>query len=136
MHDKNMKQSKRVQIASESAVKVTTRKVNDTVAAIEIDDKLMSDEHNKMLLTAVADLLQENVAHIVLDLTKLKRINSSGLGSMISAYTSAVNRNAIIKIGGINHFVQNVLNITKLNEVFEIFSSVDDAVKSFEPPTA
>ncbi len=131
MHDKNMKQSKRVQIASESAVKITTRKINETIAAIEIDDKLMSDEHNKMLQVAVADLLHENVAKIILDLTKLRRINSSGLGTMIAVYTSAVNKDAIVKIGGVNQFVQNVMNITKLTEVFEIFPSLEDAVKSF-----
>ncbi|MBL7996187.1 STAS domain-containing protein [bacterium] len=126
-----MKQSKKVQIASESKVKVTSRKVSDTLAVVEIQDKLMTEEHIEMLQAAVRELLDENVDKIVVDLSKIKRINSSGLGSLISLYTAAHNKNGVLKIGGYNEFVKNVLNITKLAEVFEIHASQEDAIKSF-----
>ncbi|MBL7959144.1 STAS domain-containing protein [bacterium] len=126
-----MKQSKKVQIASESKVKVTSRKVTDTLAVVEIQDKLMTEEHIEMLQAAVRELLDDNVDKIVVDLSKIKRINSSGLGSLISLYTAAHNKNGVLKIGGYNEFVKNVLNITKLAEVFEIHPSQEDCIKSF-----
>jgi anti-sigma B factor antagonist len=126
-----MKQSKKVQIASESKVKVTSRKITDTLAVVEIEDKLMTEEHIKMLQVAVKDILEDGVKNIVIDLSKIKRINSSGLGSLISLYTAAHNKGGTLKIGGYNEFVKNVLNITKLAEVFEIFPSQEDCIKSF-----
>ncbi|KAB2880302.1 STAS domain-containing protein [bacterium] len=126
-----MKQSKKVQIASESKVKVTSRKVTDTLAVVEIQDKLMTEEHIEMLQAAVRELLDDNVDKIVIDLSKIKRINSSGLGSLISLYTAAHNKNGVLKIGGYNEFVKNVLNITKLAEVFEIHPTQEDCIKSF-----
>lgn len=126
-----MKQSKKVQIASESKVKVTSRKITDIMAVVEIEDKLMTDEHIQMLQDAVRELLDENIKNVVIDLSKIKRINSSGLGSLISLYTAAHNKNAVLKIGGYNEFVKNVLNITKLAEVFEIHPSQEDCIKSF-----
>lgn len=126
-----MKQSKKVQIASESKVKVTSRKITDNMAVVEIEDKLMTEEHIKMLQAAVQELLDDNIINIVIDLSKIKRINSSGLGSLISLYTAAHNKNGVLKIGGYNEFVKNVLNITKLAEVFEIYPSQEDCIKSF-----
>jgi anti-sigma B factor antagonist len=126
-----MKQSRKVQIASESAVKVTSQRVNDTLAIVEIEDKLMTEEHIKMLQKAVNDLLEENYKNLIVDLSKIKRINSSGLGSLISIYTSTTSKEGTLKIGGLNEFVKNVLRITKLADVFEIFPTKEEAIKSF-----
>jgi anti-sigma B factor antagonist len=126
-----MKTSRKVQIASESAVKVTSHKITDTMAVVEIEDKLMTDEHIKMLQQAVADLLEEGCTDMIVDLSKIKRINSSGLGSLISLYTATSAKNGKLKIGGLNEFVKNVLHVTKLIEVFEIYPSKEEAIKSF-----
>lgn len=132
MEDKNyMKQSKKVQIASESAVKVTSKRVTDSMAIVEIEDKLMTEEHIQMLTSAVKELISGDMKDIVIDLSKIKRINSSGLGSLISVYTAIRNKGGNLKIGGLNEFVKNVLNITKLIEVFEIYPTQEDAVKAF-----
>ena len=129
--DERMKQSKKVQIASETAVKVTSKKISDTLAVVEIEDKLMTEEHISMLTGAVKELLDQNIKESVVDLSKIKRINSSGLGSLISVYTTVKNKDGNLKIGGLNEFVKNVLNITKLIEVFEIFPTQEEAVKSY-----
>ncbi len=132
MDEKNpMNKSKKVQIASENAVRVTTKPVTDVLAIVEIEDKLMTEEHIQMMGNAVKGLLDEGYRDIVIDLSKIKRINSSGLGSLISLYTMIRNVEGRLKIGGLNEFVKNVLNITKLMEVFEIFPTQDDAVNSF-----
>ncbi len=132
MYEKPMKQSKKVQIASESAVKVTTHRITDDLASVEIDDKMMTEEHMKMLEKAVHELLAENYHSIILDLTKLKRINSTGLGKFINLYKAAADKDGVMKIGGVSDFVRNVLTSTKLNEIFEIHNTLDDAIKSFQ----
>ncbi|MCB0832297.1 MAG: STAS domain-containing protein [Bacteroidetes bacterium] len=127
-----MKQSKKVQIASETRVKVTSKKITDTLAVLEIEDKLMTDEHIKMIQNGLSELLEDSFRQIVVDLSRIKRINSSGLGSLISLFNMARNKDAELKIGGLNEFVKNVLNITKLTEVFEIHMSQEEAIQSFQ----
>jgi len=132
MDEKNpMNKSKKVQIASENVVKVTSKPVTDVLAIVEIDDKLMTEEHITLLSNAVRELLDEGYRDIVIDLSRIKRINSSGLGSLISIYTTIRNSEGRLKIGGFNEFVKNVLNITKLLEVFEIYPTQDEAVTAF-----
>lgn len=127
----NMKQSKKVKIAPESAVKVTSQKVNDTLGVIDIEDKLMTDEHFQMLHNAANELMREGCKNLIVDLSKIKRINSMGLGSLIALYTNVRNAEGELKIGGVNDFVKNVLRITKLTEVFDTYPSREDAIKSF-----
>lgn len=131
-HQGPMKQSKKVQIASETRVKVTSKKITDTLAVLEIEDKLMTDEHIKMIQNGLSELLEDSFRQIVVDLSRIKRINSSGLGSLISLFNMARNKDAELKIGGLNEFVKNVLNITKLTEVFEIHMSQEEAIQSFQ----
>ncbi len=127
-----MKQSKKVKIAPESAVKVTTQRINENLAIIDIEDKLMTDEHIQLLHNAVHEMLKENCKNLIIDLSKIKRINSMGLGSLISLYTNIRNEEGTMKIGGMNEFVKNVLSITKLMEIFEVFPTKEDAVSSYK----
>lgn len=133
MDQKNtMKQSKKVKIAPESAVKITTHRVNENLAVIDIEDKLMTDEHIQLLHNAAGEMLKEGCKNIIIDLSKIKRINSMGLGSLISLFTNIRNEEGTMKIGGLNEFVKNVLNITKLIEIFEVFPTKEDAVESYK----
>ena len=127
--DKNV--IKKIQIASENAVKVTSKKVTDDLVVIEINDKLMTEEHIQMFSSAVDEQLADKCKSFVVDLSKLKRINSSGLGSLISVYTSIRNKDGEMKIGGLNEFISKVLEITKLIEVFEYYETSEEAVDSF-----
>ena len=132
MDDKGAKKViKKIQIATEYAVKVTAKSITDELVIIEIVDKLMTEEHIAMLTQTVAEQLDRGAINIIVDLSKVKRINSSGLGSIISIYTSIRNRNGTMKIGGMNEFIKKVLEITKLIEVFEIYESADEAIESY-----
>lgn len=126
-----MKQSKKVKIAPESAVKITSQKINDTLGLIEIEDKLMTDEHFQMMHNAANELLREGCKNLIIDLSKIKRINSMGLGSLIALYTNVHNADGEMKIGGVNDFVTNVLRITKLTEVFDTYPTREEAIKKF-----
>ena len=127
-----MKQSKKVKIAPESTVKITIHRVNDNLAIIDIEDKLMTDEHIQLLHNAAKEMLKEGCKNFIIDLSMIKRINSMGLGSLISLYTGIRNEEGTMIIGGMNEFVKNVLNITKLIEIFEVYPTKEDAVNSIK----
>jgi anti-sigma B factor antagonist len=127
-----MKQSKKVKIAPESTVKITIHRINENLSIIDIEDKLMTDEHIQLLHNAAKEMLKEGCKNFIIDLSMIKRINSMGLGSLISLYTSIRNEEGTMIIGGMNEFVKNVLNITKLIEIFEVYPTKEDAVNSLK----
>lgn len=76
-------------------------------------------------------LLGEGKKNVVIDLSEVKFMNSSGLGMMISALTSVKSADGVLKLANVTDKIQSLLMITKLITIFETFNSVDEAVKSF-----
>ena len=68
---------------------------------------------------------------IVLDLGKLGFVDSAGLGALIAARTATVNRGASIKLANLTKKLRDALTITKLVTVFDVYDSVEEAIKSF-----
>ena len=68
---------------------------------------------------------------IVLDLGNLGFIDSAGLGALIAARTSVVNRGAGIKLANLTKKIRDALTITKLVTVFDVYDSVEAAVNSY-----
>ena len=68
---------------------------------------------------------------IVLDLGNLSFVDSAGLGALIAARTSVVNRGAGIKLANLTKKMRDALTITKLVTVFDVYDSVEAAVNSF-----
>ena len=71
---------------------------------------------------------------IVLDLGNLGFVDSAGLGAVIAARTSCVSRGAEIKLANLTKKMRDALAITKLVTVFDVYDSVEAAVKSFPAP--
>jgi anti-sigma B factor antagonist len=80
---------------------------------------------------AVFDLLRDDMAHIILDLSGLKFIDSSGLGAMISAMVSVGRRDGALKLAAIQGDVQRIVKSMHLDQVFEFYDTVDGAEASF-----
>ncbi|MFC2083768.1 STAS domain-containing protein [Bacteroidota bacterium] len=82
------------------------------------------------------DLLKKSVEegknNIVIDLSNVKFMNSSGLGMLISGFTTVKNAGGFLKLARATEKINSLLVITKLITIFEHFESVDEAVKSFE----
>ena len=68
---------------------------------------------------------------IVLDFGKLGFIDSAGLGTLVAGYTSAQNQGGNMKLANLTKRFDEQLNITKLVTVFDVYKTVEDAVKSF-----
>jgi anti-sigma B factor antagonist len=69
----------------------------------------------------------------VIDCGELGFVDSAGLGSLIHARTSAVNRGAAIKLANLTKKLRDQLAITKLVTVFDVYDSVEAAVNAFPP---
>ena len=69
---------------------------------------------------------------MVVDLSKVKFMNSSGLGMLISAMTTMRNAGGDLRLANVADRIQSLLVITKLITVFKHFDSVEAAAKSFE----
>jgi anti-anti-sigma factor len=88
------------------------------------------------LSAKVHELIKQNLAQgkkqFVLNLAKVKWLNSLGAGILIAAYVSAKRENAVLKVFGVSDRVETVLKTCGLiPEVFEVFADEDGALKSF-----
>ncbi len=75
--------------------------------------------------------VQNGKKNIVVDLSQVARINSSGLGMLIGALTTMKNAGGSLKLAGVNDTIRNLISIAKLSSVFETYSTVDEAVRSY-----
>jgi len=81
-----------------------------------------------------ADWLQQKWgwrAQLIIDLGEVDYVDSAGLGALIAARASALHQGAELKLANLTKSLRDQLTITKLVTVFDVFDSVDAAVKSF-----
>lgn len=104
---------------------------NGTIAIIELKGSLVGDRDTDALREAVADFIEQGNKQLILDLSRINYMNSSGIGSVIGAHASYSKNNGQVRLVGLGKSVQNLFVITKLIDVFEVFDSIDEAVRSF-----
>ena len=79
----------------------------------------------------IYQLLDEGVTKFVIDMKGVKRMDSTGIGVMISALTSVRKKGGAFKLAEVNDIMESILVMTKLDSVFETYKTTDDAVQSF-----
>ncbi len=84
----------------------------------------------------VRDLLSKERTQILFNLAEVKYIDSAGLGSLVSAFTSVRKQKGELKLLNLTSKVQDVMQITKLYTVFDIMNDETEGVKSFGQSTA
>ncbi len=103
----------------------------DGVIVIYLSGAILFREASASLRMFVKDLLNKS-RHIVLDLGEVTHIDSGGLGSLVALYVSARRSGGNIKFANLGTHANEVVRITKLVTVFEVFDKTEDAVKSFK----
>ena len=98
---------------------------------IELKGNLVGGPDAQLFRDKIYQLIKDGKKNAVVDMSEVKFMNSSGLGILISGYTTLKNASGELKLAHISDNVQGVLNITKLNQIFNVYDSVDEAVKSF-----
>lgn len=99
---------------------------------LTLKGNVMGGPDGAKLHDTLHDLKEEGKTNIVVDLSKVKFMNSSGLGMLISAMTTMRNAGGDLRLANVADRIQSLLVVTKLITVFKHFDSVDEAAKSFE----
>ncbi len=106
-------------------------KMYDDVAVLTIKGNLMGGKETDSCHLKVKELLQDGSKKIVADLSRVKWMNSKGLGMLMACFTSTKNSGASFRLCCISEKVNSLLMITKLITIFECFDTVEEAVTSF-----
>lgn len=111
--------------------KVISRKT-DSARIIKITGRLDPGEGADQLYEMVQRFVEENEIEFLLDLRSVTYISSTGVGSLIKAYRSVLKQKGHVKLLSPSQSVRNILAISKLDGVFEIFSNESEALASFK----
>jgi anti-sigma B factor antagonist len=111
-------------------MRLKTKELNDVVV-IEVKGNMMGGPDSQKFRDLLHKLVDEGKNKVVVDLKNVKFINSVGLGTLISGLTTMRNAGGDLKIANPTEKIESLLMITKLIKVFESYSSVDEAVESF-----
>ena len=112
------------------SVKLTTRQVGD-VTVIDAAGRITLGEGASTFRDTVRDLAAKGDKKLLLNLSDVSYIDSSGIGEMVSGFTTVTNHGGQLKLLGLSKRVKDLLQITKLYTVFEVFDDEASAVRSF-----
>jgi len=112
------------------SVKLTTRQVGD-VTVIDATGRITLGEGASTFRDTVRDLAAKGDKKILLNLSDVTYIDSSGIGELVSGFTTVTNHGGVLKLLGLSKRVKDLLQITKLYTVFEVFDDESTAVRSF-----
>ncbi len=115
-------------------LKMSTRLV-DGVTIVDCSGRIVFGDEAAALREFVKDLLSDH-KQIVLNLGGVNYIDSGGLGTLVSLYTSARNAGGNIKLANLTQRVGDLLQVTKLLTVFDVYEGEDKAVRSFRKSVA
>jgi anti-sigma B factor antagonist len=111
-------------------LKMTERTV-DGVSVMDLEGRIVLGEESSALRERVKNLLGADKKKIVLNMGNVSYIDSAGLGALVASYTSAKNQGAILKLVNLGAKFREVLQVTKLLTVFEVYDSEQAAISSF-----
>jgi anti-sigma B factor antagonist len=103
----------------------------DGVSVLDFAGRITLGDEKEQVGKKIKEMLGKGKSQIVLNLEGVSYIDSAGLGALVWGRTSAQNQGATLKLANPNKTFRALLNITKLVTIFDIYESVDDAVKSF-----
>jgi len=98
---------------------------------VHLRGKLFGGPFAEEINNALHKLLDEDKKNIVLDLDGTTVLNSSGFGILVACYTTVKNGGGELKLARISNKIEGLLSITKLNQIFEQYPTVEEALKSF-----
>ena len=112
------------------SVKLNTRQVGD-VTVIDATGRVTLGEGASTFRESLRELLGKGHKKILVNLGNVSYIDSSGIGELVSGFTSVTNQGGQLKLLNLTKRVQDLLQITKLYTVFEVFEDEAEAVRSF-----
>ncbi len=101
------------------------------VVVITLKGNVMGGPDGQQLHDTLHQLNEEGKKNVVVDLGKVKFMNSSGLGMLISGLTTMRNAGGDLRLAAVADRIESLLIVTKLITVFKEYDTVDEAVESY-----
>jgi len=112
------------------SVKLNTRQVGD-VSVVDVAGRITLGEGTSTLRDTIRELVGKNQKKILLNLGEVSYIDSSGIGELVSGFTTVTNSGGQMKLLNLNKRVKDLLQITKLYTVFDVYDDEAAAIRSF-----
>jgi anti-sigma B factor antagonist len=109
----------------------TTREYSG-ITLVDLSGRISLGDGSALLRKTVRDLLEDGRTKIILNLGDVNYIDSSGIGELVSGFTAVRNRGGELKLLNLTKKVNDLLQITKLFTVFDVFNDESTAMRSFE----
>jgi anti-sigma B factor antagonist len=101
------------------------------VTVIDAVGRITLGEASSTFRDTIRELVSKGEKKLLLNLAEVSYIDSSGIGELVSAYTTVTNQGGQLKLLNLTKRIQDLLQITKLYTVFEVFDDEAKAVRSF-----
>lgn len=114
-------------------MRIQSRRRGD-VMILDIQGRVVGDaslELRRSINGWIAEIPDDEKANVILNLSKVNMMDSSGLGVLVSSYTTVQKKGGRLALAGLGKGLQNLIAITKLTRVFDIYEDEDEAIASF-----
>ena len=111
---------------------VKTSTLENSIGLIEPKGSLVGGDETIELRQAIAGFTEREYQKLILNLDKVTYLNSTAIGVLVSAHTSYARRGWQVKVCGLNSNINNIFVVTKLTLVFDVYDTLDQAIKSFK----
>jgi anti-sigma B factor antagonist len=112
------------------SVKLNTRQVGD-VTVVDVSGRITLGDGSSSLRDLLRELIAKGNRKILLNLGEVTYIDSSGIGELVSGFTTISNQGGTLKLLSLTKRVQDLLQITKLYTVFDVHEDEAHALRSF-----
>jgi anti-sigma B factor antagonist len=106
--------------------------IRENIAILYLKGNMMGGPDTMQIHEKIKSLLVDKIQNVVIDLSKVKWMNSSGLGSLMACMSTLKNGGGQLKISGATEKIKNLFMITKLMTIFETYETTDRAIASFK----
>ena len=111
-----------------------SQKLNGDVMVLHLSGKIMGGPDHEKFQNEIKTLISDGHVDILLNMSKVNWVNSTGLGILVSAFHTLKKNGGQLKICEVSDRIDNILNVTQLKLVFETFDSCDEALASYLTP--
>ena len=112
-------------------MKATTRTTDNGVEIIKLEGKITIGSGDQQLREVIGNAMNAPNSKILLDMSGVTTIDSSGIGELVGSYTTVTNRGGKLKLLHLPAKLNELLHVTQLITVFEVYDSEQEALTSF-----
>ena len=103
----------------------------DGVVILEVSGKIMGGPDSELFTNTLKTLVHQGKKRVVVDLAGVSWVNSTGLGILISGYSTLKRSNGEMKLVNVSDRIDSIFMVTKLYSVFDSYKSEDEGIASF-----